>query len=154
MLNKPQKIVSLILLIVISCLLFVYQAAPVFALETLVKCDYMRDKNGEIVKDANKEPIKNDCTLSDFGKILVGQSRFFLGISGSIALLFFVYGGFVWLTSGGNKEKVQQGKNILISTTIGIIIIFTAFTVVNLTISTLTGQKEGKIFGQEWWKLP
>lgn len=152
--NKYKKTASIFLLIVISCLLFVYQAAPVFAQEPLVKCDYMRDKDGKIVTDANKKPIENDCTLSDFSKILVKYAGFFLGLSGSIALLFFVYGGFVWLISGGNKEKVQQGKNILISATVGIIIIFTAFTVVNLTISTLTGQKEGKIFGQEWWKLP
>ena len=37
-----------------------------------------------------------------------------LGIVGSISLAIFTYGGFIWLTSAGNMEKVQKAKLFLL----------------------------------------
>ncbi|NQU83251.1 MAG: hypothetical protein HQ536_00920, partial [Parcubacteria group bacterium] len=47
-----------------------------------------------------------------------------LGIVGSVALLMFVYGGFTWLTSGGNPEQVKKGRDIIVWATIGLAVIF------------------------------
>ncbi|MFA6551050.1 MAG: hypothetical protein WCV41_00760, partial [Patescibacteria group bacterium] len=35
-----------------------------------------------------------------------------LGIVGSLALLMFIYGGLLWMTSAGSDEKVKRGKDI------------------------------------------
>jgi hypothetical protein len=37
-----------------------------------------------------------------------------LGVVGSIALIMFIYGGFVWMTAAGNQERVGKGKEILV----------------------------------------
>jgi hypothetical protein len=50
-----------------------------------------------------------------------------IGVTGSIALLMFAYGGFTWLTSRGNPEQIQKGKNVFIWATIGLIIIFSSY---------------------------
>jgi hypothetical protein len=57
-----------------------------------------------------------------------------LGIVGSLALLMFIYGGLVWMTSAGNNEKVEKGKNILIWATVGLIVIFTSYTLVDFIL--------------------
>ena len=67
------------------------------------------------------------------GKIINGA----LGIVGSLALVMFIYGGFTWMLSGGNAENVTKGKNILIWATIGLVIIFTSYTLVFFVFSNL-----------------
>lgn len=52
-----------------------------------------------------------------------------LGISGSLALLMFVYGGFLWLASGGNETMISKGKRVLLWATLGIVLIASAFVI-------------------------
>ncbi len=59
-----------------------------------------------------------------------------LGIVGSIALAMFIYGGFTWMTSSGNMEKVQKGKDILIWAAIGLVVIFASYALVKFVIFT------------------
>ncbi len=53
-----------------------------------------------------------------------------LGVVGSIALVMFIYGGFVWMTAGGNTDKVQKAKNILVWSTLGLIMIFSSYSII------------------------
>ena len=63
-------------------------------------------------------------------RTLVGRAiRIFTGIAGSVAFLMFIYGGFTWLTSGGSPERIKKGKDTFIWATIGLIIIFSAYTI-------------------------
>jgi len=63
-----------------------------------------------------------------------------LGLSGSAALLMFVYGGFLWLTSGGDKTRIDKGKKTLTWAIIGIVVIFAAYIIVdNLILAVTTG---------------
>jgi len=60
-----------------------------------------------------------------------------LGIVGSIALLMFVIGGFVWMTAAGNPERVKLGKNILVWSVIGLAVIFAAYAITRFVITAL-----------------
>lgn len=62
-----------------------------------------------------------------------------LGIVGSIALVMFIYGGFSWMTAAGNQEAVTKGKNILIWATVGLIVIFSAYALVNFVFTAIGG---------------
>ncbi|MCK5416807.1 hypothetical protein KAI92_05270 [Candidatus Parcubacteria bacterium] len=62
-----------------------------------------------------------------------------LGLVGSLALLMFIYGGFMWMFSAGNKERVQKGKDVIIWATVGLIVIFTAYAAVRFVLKGLTG---------------
>jgi len=63
--------------------------------------------------------------------------RYFLGFLGIIALIIIIYGGFVWMTSAGNPEKVTLAKRILTSAVIGLVIILSAFMIVSFIINAL-----------------
>ncbi len=60
-----------------------------------------------------------------------------LTLVGSLALLMFVYGGLVWMTAAGNKEKVSKGKDILIWATIGMAVIFSSYAMVKFVLQGL-----------------
>jgi hypothetical protein len=79
--------------------------------------------------------------LSCFLELGVNVSNWILGITGSLALLFFIYGGFLFLTSAGNEQQVTKGKTILTQAVIGIIIIFGAFIAVKFIVSALGASK-------------
>jgi len=61
-----------------------------------------------------------------------------LGIVGSLALLMFIYGGFIWLTSAGSADKVTKGKNVLIWATIGLIVIFMSYAATKFVLDKIT----------------
>lgn len=67
----------------------------------------------------------------------VNYGRFLLGLSGSAALVFFVWGGFLMLTSAGNSKRVEEGKTKMVAAIVGLIIIFSAFTVVKFALRFL-----------------
>ncbi len=65
-------------------------------------------------------------------KCIVGNAiKIALGIVGSITLVAFVYGGYNWLTSAGDDEKIRIGTNALMYATIGLFIIFGAYAILN-----------------------
>ena len=61
------------------------------------------------------------------------------GIVGAIALLMFVYGGFLMLTSGGEPGRIEKGQKTLLWATIGIAVIFGAYALSNFIITQLAG---------------
>lgn len=82
--------------------------------------------------------LKNPIQAKDF-QTLIGQViKAVLGVVGSIALLMFIYGGFLWMTSSGNEQKITQGKNVITWATIGLAIIFLSYTLVNFVIGGIT----------------
>lgn len=62
-----------------------------------------------------------------------------LGIVGSIALLMFIYGGFMWMTAAGEAKKVEKGKQTLIWATIGLAVIFFSYAATSFVINAITG---------------
>lgn len=80
-----------------------------------------------------------NCGVTDILIVLVNAAEFLLGISGAVALLFFVYGGFTMLTSAGRSGEVDKGKTILRNAVIGIAIIFLSGVIVRFTTQALTG---------------
>jgi len=67
-----------------------------------------------------------------------------LGLSGVLALAMFIYGGILLLVSSGNPAQVKKGRDTLIWAALGLVVLFTAYTVVATVVSliatgTLTG---------------
>lgn len=61
-----------------------------------------------------------------------------LVILGSITLLVFVIGGFLWLTSAGNPEKIKLGTNTMLYAVIGLFVIFGSYAILNMILTQLT----------------
>lgn len=62
-----------------------------------------------------------------------------VGVVGALALLVFVYGGFLWLTSGGDPAKVKDGKEAMKWTAIGLVVVFSSYALVSFVLKTLGG---------------
>ncbi len=81
--------------------------------------------------------ITNPLKVNNVPDLIGIVIKALLGVVGSIALLMFIYGGFLWLTSGGNSEKIKNGKQTIIWAVLGLVLIFSAYTILNQIFTTL-----------------
>ncbi len=89
----------------------------------------------------------NDLTLpnplgskANDPRVVIGNTiKAAMSVVGSLALAMFVYGGFIWLLSGGSPEKVNKGKKILVWAFIGLVIIFSSYSILNFILGTKGG---------------
>lgn len=77
--------------------------------------------------------IKNIPTL--IGKVI----QIILSVVGSISLVMFIYGGFVWMLAAGNEQRVQKGKDILLWSVLGLVVIFSSYAILNLVFQAMGG---------------
>lgn len=61
-----------------------------------------------------------------------------LGLIGIIAVVIMIAGGFVWMTSFGNEEKVSQAKSMILMGIVGLAVILTAYALTTFVIKQLT----------------
>lgn len=61
----------------------------------------------------------------------------FMGVTGVIALLMFVIGGFQWMTAGGAADKVKKGKDTLVWAALGLVLIFSSYAILRAIFETL-----------------
>lgn len=61
-----------------------------------------------------------------------------LGIIGALTLLMFVWGGFQWLTSAGNPEKVSAGTQTMVWAVIGVLIVLFSYVLLSTFLNFLT----------------
>ena len=71
--------------------------------------------------------------------------RFLVGITGILAVIAFLYAGFVMVASRGDAAIIQTAKNIFANVLIGFVILLSAFLVVNTIMSMLTGDTGGLV---------
>ncbi len=83
------------------------------------------------------------CSVNEMFSVAGNAAKILLGMVGSVTLLIFIYGGFVWLTSGGNPDKIKKGKEILVQTTIGLLIVFGAYAGVYFLVRALGAKIPG-----------
>lgn len=79
-------------------------------------------------------PLGGDVSIP---KLIGRLINIITGIVGAIALLMFIYGGFLWLTSAGDSKRIESGKNTLVWATLGLVLIFSARAILSLFFKTL-----------------
>ncbi len=80
---------------------------------------------------------RGNCQLSDFTQLIINVAQFILGISSSLALLAFVYGGVMFLISSGNNERVTKAKQIIGGAVIGLVIVFASYIIIDFVFKAL-----------------
>ena len=81
--------------------------------------------------------LPNPLGTTDIKELIARIISIVLGLIGAIALALFVYGGLVWMTSGGSPNRIKQGKDILIWAIVGLVVIFTSYIILNFVFQTL-----------------
>lgn len=90
-----------------------------------------------IINPGTRAYTTGDYTLNDILLVVIGASRWILGIVGSLALLMFIYGGFTFLISAGSSDKISQAKKILVAAVVGLIIVFSSYLIIQFVLSSL-----------------
>ena len=77
--------------------------------------------------------------IKDPREVIGNVIRAIFGIVGSLALAIFIYGGFMWVTSAGNEEKVKKGKDMIMWAAFGLAVIFVSYALVTFVINAVVG---------------
>lgn len=86
---------------------------------------------------------QGQCSLDQILQVFVNITIFILGISGSVILLMFIYGGFLWVTSRGDAKRIEKGKDTVTQAVIGFAIILLGYSMINFLIAALAGDAPG-----------
>ena len=94
----------------------------------------------------------NETDAGSLG-LATGETDLYAGISkivayilqflGLIAVIIILYGGFIWMTSAGNEEKVSKAKSTITAGLIGLIIIILAWAISTFVIGAVTDSLAG-----------
>ena len=114
------------------CLLIIGSPlAPIFA------SDLRDGVNTAVDGTGLKEQAKVDLPQK-IGQVL-GQALSYIGL---IFLALIIYGGIMWMTAGGNEDKVKKATSLMIQAVIGLVIVSAAYLIVEtvgvLLISQVT----------------
>lgn len=71
-------------------------------------------------------------------RIIIGRIiQWVLGFLGVIAVALTMYAGFLWMSSGGDEEKISQAKSILKNALIGLVIILSSWGIATFILTRL-----------------
>jgi hypothetical protein len=61
-----------------------------------------------------------------------------LGLLGLIGVVMVMYGGFTWMTAGGNEDKIEKAKKVISAAVIGMSIVIISWAIVTYFIGVLS----------------
>ncbi|MDP2790028.1 MAG: pilin [bacterium] len=73
---------------------------------------------------------------ADLKTTVMNIITFVLGLLGLIAVVMMLYGGFTWMTAGGNEDKVDTAKKIISSAAVGLVIILISWAIVTFVVGS------------------
>lgn len=92
--------------------------------------------------------------LGAFTQLALNVLKLIWGILGSLALVMFVWGGFLWLTARGEENQIKQGWDTLINAVIGLLIVLGSWLIINTIILALTDpgnwNNVAQVFNEDW----
>ncbi|MBI2633183.1 MAG: hypothetical protein HYW78_02210 [Parcubacteria group bacterium] len=105
---------STLFFLVVGCLLLVVGYSVVFAQTRIT--------------DVN--PLKT----TDITVIVTNIVSEVIKYIGVLALLMFIYGGILWMTSGGSQDKIKKGKQVIIWAIFGLGLVLLSYSIVQFII--------------------
>ena len=93
--------------------------------------------------DTSTGEWKSDCktiktsTNNEVNNMVRNGINLFIGVIGVLAVAYTIYGGFLYVTSGGDAGKVKQARNSIIYGVVGLVLAMLSFAIVNFVIKNL-----------------
>lgn len=73
---------------------------------------------------------------ADLRTSVTNIARIVLGLLGLTGVVMLIYGGYIWLTAGGNEEHIKRATDIIRAAVIGLIIILLSWSIVAYVLIT------------------
>ncbi|MBL7053810.1 hypothetical protein ISS06_01225 [Patescibacteria group bacterium] len=74
---------------------------------------------------------------ADLTTVIGNVIKIVLSLMGMIAAIFLIVGGFMWMTSAGNEDKIKKAKGIMGAAVTGIVIVLVAYAAASFIINQL-----------------
>lgn len=84
------------------------------------------------------QPIDSSFGDLSLGALLSKIIIWVLGFAAAVAVLFLIIGGLQYVTSAGNKDRVDKAKQTILYAVIGLIVIALSFVIVTFITNNLT----------------
>lgn len=134
-----KKIIATVTGTAASAVTYVSLAIPAFAQVNINPCP---------PSSSQFSPLCN-LNANRIGPVVSSVVTILLIGAALIALFFLIFGGIKWITSGGDKSKVESARNTIIASIIGLIIALLAFFIITVVLGvfnlTLTNLQIPKI---------
>jgi len=124
---------GIILSMLFGCALFplyTYAANP-----AMPGNDFESTKTGTEVNSFSQFDVGN--VAADPREIVKRIINVVMGFLGMLAVLIILWAGFRWMTAGGNKENMEKAQQLLVNGIIGLVIVFSAWTVAWFAVNTI-----------------
>lgn len=110
-------------------LLFILLGSCLVAFPALAQ---QTNPSGKLFVDFSGTPGGNSAE-----SIMTYIVKLFLGFSGVIAMLYVIYGGFMYLTAGINADQAKSGRKIVTNAVVGLIVIILSYIIVTVVVNSL-----------------
>lgn len=124
------------LLLYISIFTILFTGAVVFVPEVAAQSELLRQTEAFAGKSG-----------ADFGqardpRLIVATSiRIILGVVGTLFTIYAIYGGVLIMTAAGNSDQVDQGKKVITSAIIAVILVLSAWSITLLVTRIARGDE-------------
>lgn len=123
-----KKVAILILFILIFAVFLVYTGNdPVYA----------QPKDTIIENVDSVTPLDLKIYRSDLRVVILTLIKSALTFLGILFFAIVLYGGFMWMTSGGNSDRSQKGTKLITNASIGLIIIVLSYAIVVMVFNII-----------------
>lgn len=134
------KKIKQLLLITLASLSLLTPAALTPVLNGVISADTISQNLCTGSTNASQENVSNSCASSGVNSSSLTNlaktvTKWFSIIVGAISILMIIYGGFRYITSGGDSSRVGSAKNTLIYAIVGLIIVALAQVIVNFVLT-------------------
>ncbi len=138
-----KKFKRFILIAVASLTLGVPMLVPAFASASIA--DNLCKGSNQAAAGTNDISCGNAGQQGGNGLTSIAQNvtNIFSIVVGIVAVIMIIYGGFKYITSGGDSGNVSSAKNTLIYAIIGLIIVALAQIIVHFVINSATNSTTG-----------
>jgi hypothetical protein len=111
-----------------ACIFVLLFLLPVYGFAETTGVDELKKQFNKTAEKAGFEPttIVEKTVPEKIGYFI----QVILGFIGGLATLFIIYGGFLWITAGGNEEQLKNAKKIITNSALGISVVVIAYLLV------------------------
>lgn len=100
-------------------------------------------KNSSLDIMASEGGYGTDRSSSNPESIIATVIQTLLSIIGVVFIIIIIYGGIIWMTAGGNEEKIDKAKDLVKRAVIGLIIVVSAYAISVFVVNVFINQVPG-----------
>ena len=89
-----------------------------------------------------------DAGFIDYLSMFLKFALSFLGIA---FFILIIYAGWLWMTAGGNEERLGKAKKILQEAVIGLVIVLAAYAIIYTVMNVIGGPTCAASEDGDWW---